>query len=243
MEKLPFDEDALLEKYEPDFAFAYGSGVFRQKGYADDEKPMTDLVFGVKDSRQWHEKNMWRHPEDYSAAMHWLGYRRVAELQQLGPGVLYNTYVDFQKSSLKYGVTGRENLREDLLNWNTLYLAGRLHKPVRLLKTDREMDDLITVNRMHAANAALLMLPERFQERQFYETVAGLSYMGDSRNGVAEDPMKIQNIVRGNPEGFREIYRQILASREHVQLLSEIGQIDQDMDPKVRGRQAQMCLC
>ena len=237
MEKLPFDENALLEKYKPDFAFAYGSGVSKQKGYADGEKPMVDLVFGVNDSRGWHEKNMWRHPEDYSAAMQWLGCRRVAQLQQLGPGVLYNTYVDFQGSSLKYGVTGKEDLRKDLLDWETLYLAGRLHKPVRLLKTDDEMDELIEINRMHAANAALLMLPGRFMEYEFHETVAGLSYMGDSRNGVAESPMKARNIVSGNSEGFREIYHQILASRKQVQLLPEIGQIAQDMDPDVRADQ------
>ena len=64
MEKLPFDEEALVREYEPDFAFAYGSGVFRQAGYEADDQPMIDLVFGVNDSEDWHRKNMLRQMND-----------------------------------------------------------------------------------------------------------------------------------------------------------------------------------
>lgn len=51
MEKMPFDEDALINKYNPDFAFAYGSGVFKQEGYPENERPMIDLVFGVRNAK------------------------------------------------------------------------------------------------------------------------------------------------------------------------------------------------
>ncbi|MBN2306410.1 phosphatidate cytidylyltransferase [Candidatus Peregrinibacteria bacterium] len=234
MERLPFDEEALMQKYEPDFAFAYGSGVFRQTGYREDEESMVDLIFAVNNPKDWHQKNMLRHPDDYAPAMRRLGPGGISHLQALGPGVLYNTYVPFQGASLKYGVTSSTNLREDLVNWNSFYLAGRLQKPARILKHDEVLEDEIETNRHYAANAALLLLPERFFEWQFYDTVAGLSYIGDSRNGLAEDPLKIRNMVGRNVEEFKAIYHQILKSRHHVQMLSGIGQVTQDMNPLTR---------
>ena len=63
-----FDVKKLLEKYEPDFAVAYGSGVFRQEGYSEDETPMIDFIFAVDSSREWHKKNLKRNSSDYCPA-------------------------------------------------------------------------------------------------------------------------------------------------------------------------------
>ena len=71
---LSFDAEKLIEKYKPDFAMAYGSGVFRQEGYSKDDKPMVDFIFGVDNALEWHKRNLQKNGEDYSRYM---GYRRT----------------------------------------------------------------------------------------------------------------------------------------------------------------------
>ena len=54
--------------------------------------------------------------------------------------------------------------------------------------------------------AALLLLGDTFTELDLYMSVAGLSYAGDFRMGVGENPNKVSNIVMGNIPGFRALY-------------------------------------
>lgn len=50
------------------YAFAYGSGVFRQTGYTDEEirKSMVDFIISTEDVNHWHEINKSENPQDYS---------------------------------------------------------------------------------------------------------------------------------------------------------------------------------
>ena len=43
--------------------------------------------------------------------------------------------VPFNAQLIKYGVVSIQDLCHDLHHWNTLYISGRLHKPVRALHT------------------------------------------------------------------------------------------------------------
>ena len=57
-------------------------------------------------------------------------------MQRLGAGVYFNPYVAMagrlgEKSMVKYGVVSQQTALEDITQWTTMYVAGRLHKPVK----------------------------------------------------------------------------------------------------------------
>ena len=72
-----------------------------------------------------------------------------------------------------------DTLCEDLLDWRTLYVAGRMHKPVRILRQDPRVLLANQVNLASVLRVALLSLPEEFTEVQLWEKVAGVSYLGE----------------------------------------------------------------
>ena len=57
------DLDLVLGDFPPvSYAFAYGSGVFRQRNYSDKQvsSAMTDVVLAVEDPAAWHAENLTR---------------------------------------------------------------------------------------------------------------------------------------------------------------------------------------
>ena len=68
----------------------------------------------------------------------------------------------------------------DLTEWTTLYAAGRLQKPVRIIKTEtnEELKDAIEKNKRYALRVSLILMPDQFEEIQLYRTIASLSYIG-----------------------------------------------------------------
>ena len=47
-------------------AYGYGSGVFKQSGYNQNEQKQIDLIFVVDDLKKWHLANIEKNPNDYS---------------------------------------------------------------------------------------------------------------------------------------------------------------------------------
>lgn len=232
------------------YAFAYGSGVFGQvggggKGSAGlDPKMLSphpnppkaveewqkggakviDFIFGVSHTQHWHSLNLTQHPDHYSA-LQYLPYSSAAiswVQDRLGAGVYFNPYITVNGVMIKYGVVHLDTLAGDLSDWRTLYLAGRLQKPVKILRDDPRIRLANQINLLSALRTALLMLPEKFTERQLYEKIAGLSYMGDPRMvyipglGASENMTKVSNIVGAQLPGFRQLYVPLIENLPNI---------------------------
>ena len=66
---------------------------------------------------------------------------------------------------VKYGVVRMKLLYEDLVNWDRLYVAGRMQKPVLTLQSNQTIEDANYRNRVSSLVASLLMLPEKFKSQ------------------------------------------------------------------------------
>jgi len=156
-------------------------------------------------------------------------------------GVVRHSYPStraFDRSLLqriKYGVTSIDNLCSDLLNWKTLYLAGRMHKPLRIIKDDARVRLTQQVNLTSAVRAALLTLPQEFSETELFERIAGISYMGDPRMLLpAENRGKVFNIVQKQGPQFKELYHRLAVGLPGVHWPSSSSTIQQDTPPQAR---------
>lgn len=137
--------------------------------------------------------------------------------------------------TIKYGVTTVDNLCSDLLNWNTLYLAGRMHKPIRIIKDDARVRLTQQVNLTSAIRTALLTLPENFSETELFERMTGFSYAGDVRMMLpAENRGKVGNIVRKQGPQFKELYHRLVVALPGVHWPTASSNIQQDVSPASR---------
>jgi mitochondrial translocator assembly and maintenance protein 41 len=208
-------------------AFAYGSGVFKQAGGGGGESvnKMIDYLVIIDDTStsddtgasndtsksnalsQWHLKNSLSNPTDYSLLAKFMTIRTKAFTNRsvyYVPDVLVSTGANARR--IKYGVLGWSQLIGDLYTWESLFLAGRLHKPtIRFDCTNsefakRSLSQAMDFNLNAAIHAALLLTPPQSQPINFptlLETIVRISYLGDPRLVLAENPHKIQNILSG----------------------------------------------
>lgn len=218
------------------YAFAYGSGVFPQTAISSSSPSsihpnpsqaissvqggkgkMIDFIFGVSYSQHWHALNLHQHRDHYSAIGS-LGSSFVSRVQERwGAGTYFNPYVTVNGTLIKYGVVNLDTLYKDLSEWDTLYLAGRLQKPVKILRDDPRIRLANQINLISAVRTALLLLPEKFSERDFYSTIAGISYLGDPRMSLgAENLDKVANIVHHQLPNFRKLYAPLVENLPNV---------------------------
>lgn len=251
------------------YAFAYGSGVFPQSTAAPASPPPSphphapeavtkwqanggktiDFIFGVSYTQHWHSLNLQQHRNHYSF-LGSFGSGLVSRVQDnIGAGAYFNPYIVVNGIMIKYGVINLDTIHRDLSRWDTMYIAGRLQKPVKILRDDARIRLANQVNLLSALRAALLMLPAQFTERDLYVKIAGLSYMGDPRMTFnAEDPKKVANIVDAQMSNFRQLYYPLIeelpnvlyndsqvASRDWMSSPDANCTMQQDMDPTKRG--------
>ncbi|OZJ05103.1 hypothetical protein BZG36_01358 [Bifiguratus adelaidae] len=221
------------------YAFAYGSGVFAQKGYDLENKPMVDFIFGVSHPSHWHYLNLQNRPGDYSF-LGKLGSSTVSFVNnKLGAGVYFNPYVKINGMTLKYGVVSIDTLCQDLLDWRTLYLSGRMHKPIKILRDDARVRLANQVNLTSALRVALLRQGDSFTEEELWDGIVGISYRGDFRMHVGENPNKIKNIIASQTPQLRRLYAPLVSDMPNVAYVTPDGSdspiLAQDMHPKYRG--------
>lgn len=70
--------------------------------------------------------------KDYSYLMRFGGSEIVTNFNKRAAGLFFNPFVETDLGVLKYGVISTERAVDDLENWTSLYLSGRLHKPVKV---------------------------------------------------------------------------------------------------------------
>ena len=251
------------------YAFAYGSGVFSQTDKLSSSTNLTphphpaeaivkwqkgggkiiDFIFGVTYTQHWHSLNLHQHRDHYSF-LGSFGSGTVSRVQDsFGAGVYFNPYITVNGTMIKYGVVNLDVLTRDLSTWDTLYLAGRLHKPVKILRDDARVRLANQINLMSAVRAALLLLGENFTEKELYMTIAGISYLGDPRMSLAsENPKKVENIVKNQMVNFRQLYHPLVNNLPNLSFTdhrcksddwlddeSACYNLSQDMDPVKRG--------
>ena len=210
---------------------------------------MIDFIFGVSYTQHWHSLNLQQHRDHYSAVGS-LGSSVVSRIQdKWGAGVYFNPYVTVNGTLIKYGVVNLDTLCRDLSQWDSLYLAGRLQKPVKILRDDPRVRLANQVNLVSAVRTALLLLPPTFTEINLYNTITGISYLGDPRMSLgAENLNKVSNIVKHQLPNFRRLYAPLIENLLNVSFedprYNSPRWIDdpdanatlvQDMDPVKRG--------
>lgn len=253
-------------------AFAYGSGVFPQSSFGPSSPSaihpnpdpaitrvqkgngkVIDIIFGVSHTQHWHSLNLNQHRNHYSA-IGTLGSYAVSQVQdKWGAGVYFNPYVTVNGTLIKYGVVNIDTLCRDMLEWNTLYFAGRLHKPVKILKDEAKILFANQHNLYSAVRTALLLLPATFTEQELYKTITGISYLGDPRMSLGgENLNKVANIVKHQKPQFRHLYTAVInelpnVSFQDARYISPSWaddpdtnlNLEQDMDPIKRGNMVQ----
>lgn len=100
-----------------------------------------------------------------------------------------------------------QDIVTDLIDWNWLYTAGRLQKPVLdiIKPKDESLKDALIENRRNAMRVALLQLPDYFTFEQFFAEVAAISYRGDFRMKIGEDRQKVVYLFGKNTQSLLQL--------------------------------------
>lgn len=188
-------------------AVGYGSGILPQNGYdKPDKEKQLDFIFLVDETTKFHQQNTKQNPSHYSTKSQTL----INFFQ--GSGIYFNPYILVKDKLTKYGVTSKKSAFMDLSEWSSLYFAGRMQKPVNYIKEDDMLKFLNQYNLKNAMTIAIFLIQSnQFTERQLYEQITSISYLGDFRMYIGgENPNKVRNIVSRQFQYFKKLYDPIL---------------------------------
>ncbi|KAK6459871.1 mitochondrial matrix Mmp37 [Scheffersomyces coipomensis] len=207
-------------------SIGYGSGVFPQTGYNEQdqqqqqqqspsgEEKQIDFINIVQDNQQFHRQNLKQFRDHYS-----FKNLSLIKLIQGKDGIYFNPFIRLNHHLIKYGIISYRSSQLDLIEWSSLYFAGRLQKPINYIKFDKvdsESELMIKfLNQYNLKNAMtigiLLIQNQQFNEIELYEQITRISYLGDFRMYIGgENPNKVKNIVEKQLPYFKILYEPIL---------------------------------
>ena len=207
-------------------AYGYGSGVFKQAGYNDNEEVQLDLIFIVEDIKKWHLENMKKNPNDYSfTGRHFFKNSKKEKLVGL-TGVTYQSNIMEDGCIFKYGVVDYDHFKVALSTWNSFYMTGRFQKTIMEFISTDEVRRIIDYNRRSAIIVTLLMTDSQTTIKDLLVRLCGLSYAGDTRMAIAENPRKVLNIVEGSYDEYLKIYKQVI--EQFARIKRDVVSIEKD---------------
>lgn len=188
-------------------AYGYGSAVINQDGYSEKDKPQIDLILVVDNIKEWHLENMDRNNSDYSMFGSYYFKNTGNELLKGSTGIAYLSNVKEGDNVFKYGTIERLDLQNYLYYWDSFYMPGRFQKPINTIKTTDGLEEAIKTNRECALLiSACLINKEIATKKELLNMLCSLSYLGDTRMKIAENPKKVENIVNGSYKELNSIY-------------------------------------
>lgn len=185
----------------------YGSGVFPQEGYSSNEFPVMDLVV-VAENRATYIEYLFR------SGVVSCSSKLVSDVTD--PEIMFFTDVVLQRDVVvKIGVTEVSRFVSRLRNWdNSFYIPGRMQKPTKLISCDSPLMRSVfkesqSVNLPSGLAAAALLAVKDDHSlplSDIFASLVNLSYLGDIRMGLAENPMKIKNIANSQMGLLTDMY-------------------------------------
>jgi len=232
-------------------SFGYGSSVFPQKGNTGSDRQI-DMILICDSPKDFHSENLLLNPSDYSYFMRSRGVENLVKWNGKATGLYFNPFVKTDIGELKYGLISTENAKRDLERWEHLYLAGRLHKPVKFVTPTKTWQTEVESNefdlsrslpaddviggaiRQNLVSAVRLtsMLNLRTQPKTTLDeimlTICSLSYLGDIRTQGFEDTQKVNKIFEGSYEHLKKLYEPVMKDCSWLEYSSD-GTIYQNL--------------
>lgn len=205
------DKKVIIKKFSDErpvarAVYGYGSGVFRQAHTSENGRVLMDAIFIVDDLCDWHHNNMVCNPSDYSliGRVH-LSRKNISAIKGVNK-ITYFSEIKDGEFIFKYGVIEIDDFLRSLDTWENIFVAGRFHKPVLEIESSSLIRDSIDYNRRSALIIACLFCDRVVSKKGIYNKLCGLSYLGDARMAIAENPHKVENIVDGSFDILEKIY-------------------------------------
>lgn len=206
MDYIKLAQDIIASKEGIIAAYGYGSSFFHQSGYNSKTIKSMDFIFVVDDIKQWFLNDIEKNAIDYTENTKKKFLKLKRKCLKGCTGIVYNV-VRNREVKYKFGVIEKQDFITNLSSWKSFYVTGRLQKPVYSFKSDKQLDEIIDLNRKNALIASAIILnKEETSITELFETLCSLSYKGDIRF-IIENPNKVSNIVKGSLENLKEIYQ------------------------------------